>query len=294
MRLFTTLMLLATLCLTTTGCRKENEPANHDDPIPTEANYMVCGNDSLQISIVVVMRSAYKGDVMDWSFKLSDSQILKLYTTKNLQQEGSWPFIAESAAYNGDEGVYGVYMEGFEEEDLVGGNIEVRLVNGKPEFMLEATTESGRSVRMHYYGEIHDLSHPIGTGEITFGNESRQLDMAYAQIYYDLYEYAFSDSVSGIGVTFYSTRELTSGTLPISDDMDIVGQGEALNLYLYIEEGSSPLIGDVGNGSATCSLEGDRIEIAFNGELEGTAITGHYQGRLERLGSSILKSSRKR
>jgi len=274
------------LVLMLASCKPQ--PIVPSEEAPTEANYVICGADSLNIGMVVVMRSAYKSDVMDWSIKLSDTQILKFYTQHNLLEAGTYSFTTESDAYNGGVGVFGVYMEGFEEEKLTDGTIEVKLVLGKPEYFVNATTQSGRAVKMHYWGDIHDLTHPIGVGQFNYGDESLPLDIAYSQIYYDLYEYAFTDTVSGFGVTFYSVTPLTTGTFPISDDMDLVEQGQALNLYLYIEKGNTLLTGDVTNGAANCTLNGDQINISFNGELDGTAISGNYVGKLEHLGTGGL------
>lgn len=291
--LFTALLCLVLSAFALTSCKPEPEPDPNtptlpEEIAPTEANYVVCGNDSLNIDIVVVMRSSYKSDVMDWSIKLSDSQILKLYTMKDLQVNGTHLFTDESTAYNSNRDVYGVYMEGFDEENIAEGTIEVKVILGKPEIVIRATTQSGREVRMHFWGDLHDLTHPIGNGHISYNDVSLPLQIAYSQIYYDLYEYAFSDTISGFGVTFYSVTPLTTGTYAISDDMDAVGAGEALNLYLQIENGGTLLEGDVTNGTATCTFNGDQLNITFSGELGGTAISGSYVGKMENLSSSIL------
>lgn len=287
--LFAAAMVMA-CCVLLAGCKKEPLSGNDNNPGNggvTEPNYCVCGNDSLGVRLVVVMRSAYKSDVMDWSFKLSDTQILKFYTTRDLLAGGAYTFVSENDAYNGGNGVYGVYMEGFEETDLQ-GTIEVRLVDGKTEFVVDATTQDGRSLRLHYWGEPHDLCHPLGNGQCSYGDECLRIDMAYSQMYYDLYEYAFTDSVSSYGATFYTVMPLVSGTYSVSSDMDSVGNGEAINLYLYIEDGSNSLIGDVGDGSATLVVDGSQINITFNGVLDGVQVHGYYHGKLENLGEGIL------
>lgn len=283
---FAALALLMAGCVLFVGCEKDPSQSSNDasSNAGTEASsYCVFGGDSSAVGMVVVMRDPYADGVMDWTFKVGDSRMLYLYTTRDLQAGGTYPFVAESGAYGGANGVYVAMADMYGEVEFAQGTLEVTVVAGKPEFVVNATSEDGRSLRLRYKGEVHDLCHPLGSGWCSYGDERVGIDIAYSQFYYGLYEYAFSDTMSSYGVTFYSVAPLASGTYAVSNDMEAVDRGEALDLYLYIEDGDNVLEGDVANGSATCTVNGSQISITFGGDLDGTPISGSYSGRLERL-----------
>lgn len=275
--------LALVMLLALASCQKErlplDPPAGGADTIAvTESNYFLCDTDSLGISAVVAMRSQYGSHLTDWTFKFSDMQILTLTTAQDLLAGGTFALVDPGTACQGASGVYGLYIEGYEDDELVQGTLQVSIIGHQPQFILQAVSRSGRILRMHYWGQAYNLTQALGSGTFDYGNKSLPLQVAYSQYFYDIYEYAFTDTLSSFGVTFYSVSPLRTGTYAISDDLDQVEFNQALNLYISVE--SDGFQGDVSSGSAVITLDGDQISLTFQGQLQGVSLTGSYAGTI--------------
>lgn len=274
------------VALMTVSCGKDDVapvvPDNNDTTdVPTEPNYLIIGEDTVNVTGVT---RTYNADYGMHTTVVELDNGCNFTIDCMIIPDGDFKFLRLNEFYSNPDSVLGAYVVGNTNNYLSQGDYSAHYAFDNVVMNFEGWTENRLYVKAHYCGKVTDKSTPMGNGTFKFAGNNYRTSLVYGikRANENLHTVTLTSNNMDFAITVKSKENfLSNKNYTISSNQNDIDDGNGLGLTIVArDENGAAINATAVSGNFIYSVNyNSTVTININGTTEnGGNFTLLYEG----------------